>query len=253
MARDIALKIVATAALLVGFASLAVVAAKQQWVKNRPCEVYSVTAIEEKQPQAGTANSENAILQDDNHFVIIFAYDAKGVRKTAKSHVFAMFYETTAGGLKKDFGISWGQDGGQFKTGLCKGKNFGIKETLVFATANNLEVQMWGPYAIDEKFYKNAVLRYNDLENGKISYRILDGSNRTDPAYPAVNNVHAVSDIAGCIDTEGRYGRDAAQRIVEKFEAHAIVSQQNNGRDTCHDEVIKNLGLQVRSMNSRRR
>lgn len=253
MTRDIALRIIAATTLLVGFAFLAVVAAKQQWKNNMPCEVYNVTAIEEK-PSMAAGSTENAALKDENHFVIIFAYDAKGVmRKPAKSQVFALFYETSDGELRKDFGISWGQASGQFKPGICKGKNFTVKETLEYAAKNDLEVQMWGPYAIDEKFYKNAVLRYKDLESGKYSYQTWDASNRTVPGYPAVNNIHAVSDIAGCIDTEGRYGRDAARMIVNKFENHSIVSQQNNGRDTCHEEIIQKLGVTVRSLSAGRR
>lgn len=240
-----ALKIIAAAALLVGFASLAVVASKQQTIYNRSCEVCSTTAIETKPT---VAKIENADLSDHNHFVIIFAYDAKGIlRKPAMSHVFALFYETTDGGLRKDFSISWCQVGSPLKPGITKGKNLEVKETLEYAAKNDLEVQMWGPYSIDEKFYKNAVLRYNDLSSGKYYYRTLDALNRTDLDRPAVNNIHAVSDVAGCIDTEGRFGKDAAKCIVEKFETNSVVSQQNNGRDTCHDEVIKKLGVQVRS------
>jgi hypothetical protein len=253
MTRDIALKIVFAATLIVGCASLAVVAAKQQWKCNKPCEIYSVTAIEEKPVRAG--GIENVALQDNNHFVIIFAYDGKGVlRKPATSHVFAMFYETAEGGVcKPPFGISWGQVGSQLKPGVCNGKNFQVKDTLEYATKNDLEVQMFGPYAIDEKFFKNAVLRHKDLESGKYYYRIWDSQNRINLDRPAVNNVHAVSDIAGCIETEGKYGREAAQKIVDKFEKNAIVSQQNNGRDTCHDQVLKELNLSVRPMSGRRR
>jgi hypothetical protein len=253
MTRDVALKIIAATTLLVGFAFLAVVAAKQQWKIDKPCEVYNVTAIE-KRPSLVTKPSENVSLKDENYFVIIFAYDAKGViRKPAKSHVFALFYETIDGKLHKDFGISWRQASEQFKPGICRGKNFTVKETLEYAAKNDLEVQMWGPYAIDEKFYKNAVLRHNALEAGKYLYRTWDAPNRTDPSYPAVNNIHAVSDIAGCIDTEGRYGRDAAQKIVEKFESYSIVSQKNNGRDTFHDEIIQKLGITVKPTSTRRR
>lgn len=239
-----ALKIIAAAALLVGLASLAVVASKQQMIYNRCVEVSGTTATETKNT---VAKIENADLSDHNHFVIIFAYDAKGVlRKPAMSHVFALFYETTKDGLQKDFSISWKPVGSPLKPGISEGQNQDVKQTLEYASKNNLEVQMWGPYAIDEKIYKNAVLRHNDLTSGKLRYRFIDGSNRTDPTYPAVNNVHAVSDVAGCIDTESRFGKDAAQCIVKKFETNSVVSQDNRGRDTCHEEVIKKLGVQVR-------
>lgn len=250
--NQIALKIIAAATLLVGFASLAVVAAKQQWKVNKPCEVFSVSAIEERTVEAG--GTENAALKDDNHFVIIFAYDAKGVlRKPGMSHVFALFYETTDGVCKPPFDISWRADGSPLTPGVCKGKNGTVKDAFLYASKNDLEVQMWGPYAINEKVFKNAKLRLKDLEEGKYAYRMWDAPNRTNANYPAINNIHAVSDIAGCIDTEGRFGRDAAQIIVDKFEAHAIVSQQNNGRDTCHEQIIKDLGVTVTPMQTRRR
>lgn len=72
------------------------------------------------------------------------------------------------------------------------GRNLTLEETLHWTARNNMQVSLWGPYAIDGYFYGRVLNEYVRFESGEYRYRAIDPPRRSDIAADCI---HAVTDI----------------------------------------------------------
>lgn len=72
------------------------------------------------------------------------------------------------------------------------GRNLTLEETLHWAARNNMQVSLWGPYAIDGCFYGRVFNEYARFESGEYRYHAIDSLHRGGVTSDCI---HAVTDI----------------------------------------------------------
>lgn len=72
------------------------------------------------------------------------------------------------------------------------GYNFTLEETLSWCAQDKMQVSLWGPYAITERFYGRVYQEYVRFESGEFLYRAIDPPRRDSIESDCI---HAVTDI----------------------------------------------------------
>jgi hypothetical protein len=178
----------------------------------------------------------------ESFYVVVYGAEAPG-NEPETSHCFATFARVVSpdrlGGAPRVelHHVNWfsvrghetGATHGLFEldgrpTRAERGENRTTRDALALADRGGLRVTRYGPYEIDRRLFERA-LRQIDLLEGRVPgkrmlYKALDLGYRDTPEAPAVNCIHAVSDIdteAGRLRTWTTYGSEAARRITAHF------------------------------------
>jgi hypothetical protein len=72
------------------------------------------------------------------------------------------------------------------------GRNLTLEETLAWAAHNHMDVSLWGPYFIEEDFYRRVFRQFLRFERGEFLYKAIDPPRRGDIAADCI---HAVTDV----------------------------------------------------------
>jgi hypothetical protein len=153
-------------------------------------------------------------------FAIFWAYQ-DGVNHAVKSHSFASFYRVEQGKKTERIDISWLPIGGEPSLlEIAAGKNFSLEETLQIARRIGSPVTRFGPYPASAALWKKAGAQGKRLRSGRVRYKMLDRAMRPE----AVNCLHALTDIAGFLETGTLRGRSGTQEAVRHFWAHGLLS-----------------------------
>lgn len=201
-----------------------------------------------------------SILGFSDSYMYLFAkQDAEG--SLSSTHTWATFVDTSKENYNP-FTISWSNKEEAFRlmqVGPQKGRNRSLPESFDRAVNANLEVHLWGPYAMNEEFYQKAQEQYKKLEQKKYWYRIYDDSTRllsffdrsAHPFPMAVNCIHAVSDII--VDARGFLwtGTQAGYEVTEKIASHfSPYYTQKNLDSQTRSRVERALGIDNYKMKS---
>lgn len=81
------------------------------------------------------------------------------------------------------------------------GHNLTLEETLNWCARNHMQVSLWGPYAITQRFYGRVYQEYVRFESGELLYRAIDPPRRDSIESDCI---HAVTDIDR-LDTRRTY------------------------------------------------
>jgi hypothetical protein len=155
------------------------------------------------------------------YFVILFGYDGPG-RRAVDSHTFASFFDGDAierGERGAPPTISWlPEDGNVRRTGLHRGRNFSLEETLRIAEVRGYTVRPFGPFEIPRSLYEAALRQIRHLESGFEFYRMVAGS----AGRRGLNCIHAVAGVVGPLRTGMSWGIPATQEVAQHFGRVAI-------------------------------
>lgn len=94
-----------------------------------------------------------------------------------KPHLFAVFYSVDqTHTIERKFCISWLPDVGDYTLfgGPVKGRNWGLKETLLATPKDALPVTVWGPVEVSQSFFDRAWVLKNELDVNRYQYKVLD-------------------------------------------------------------------------------
>ena len=141
-----------------------------------------------------------------DHTIAIYAVDGH-LSLPHQSHLFAL--------IDGKHSISWLPRDGIIRPMATRpepGKNFSFDETLHWS--GERPVTLVGKAKLTDDQYRRALKHIAALENGDFSYKMLDTRFRPE----ASNCIHAISTIAGSVDTGIAYGTRSGERVLELFE-----------------------------------
>lgn len=174
------------------------------------------------------------------YYCILFCSENEGlINKPRYCHTWGTFLKTNNGNLEEELTISWSPvDNYQLGDGRVEGVNKPLQKSIKDAMWDKCKVYMWGPYLIKEDVYLKAKTRYKDLNEGKYYYKVLDANSRKRRKKPAVNCIHAVSEICGDFPTITKIGKPAMEKVTDKFKKTIVV-------DKClsYDWILRKLAL----------
>lgn len=168
--------------------------------------------------------------QAADYYFVLFCHDSEP-RKAAESHTYAVFTQVEGREITNKCVINWGPiQEYRLGDGKVPGQNRDYLETLKESRAEGKIVKMWGPYQISPETFQTAVRQRNYLDSGRVLYHVADRVTALDLSenvgrsnQPAVNCIHAVSDIGGNLVTGGRYGLRAGEEIIAFFKQKGIL------------------------------
>lgn len=180
---------------------------------------------------------------EDRYYVIVFSHQKNVGNRLPpphSSHTWATFVKVNGDSIEEEKTISWGPEDNIIAVGreAVVGKNSNLKESLEFARSNGYVISHWGPYEISAEFYARGVERQRELESGKYLYKVLDAKTRH---RNAINCIHAVSDIAGFLQTGTFRGESASRAVARHFQNRSGWVLDSN--DDRHQWIIERLGV----------
>lgn len=152
------------------------------------------------------------------YYVTVFSHQ-DGKNTARNSHTWATFVQANGDEVENVQTISWGPANGNVVL-LHKperGRNRSLNESLNSAFARGLHVSQWGPFEIREELFQRAARKVQELESGRILYKVLDKKFRP---WVASNCFHAVADIDmdhGMVIFGTLHGDAASQLVVNHF------------------------------------
>jgi hypothetical protein len=163
-----------------------------------------------------------AVWADDTYYLIVFASQTPD-NQPKYAHTFAAFIKAadTAGKTPalETAVISWLPANGIIEVVRLRpepGKNFGLKETLDWAAALQVQLAAWGPYPIKKELYDSAVRQVKRLESGAVAYKAVELAR---PTGTVINCIHAVCDLDIVKEhlVTGTARGDAASEMTARF------------------------------------
>jgi hypothetical protein len=166
-------------------------------------------------------------LQAADFYCIVFSHDSNP-RRAAESHNFATFIKVEERAIVEQISINWGPIGEyRFGDGKVKGVNRTLKEALENAKSGGKVIKSFGPYKITPTAWDLAVKQKAYLDSGKVAYQVTDRVTALDlvdtPGIPAINCIHAITDIGGNLVTGGKFGEVAAAEIVDFYKRRGLI------------------------------
>lgn len=169
---------------------------------------------------AGTlADTEN-----DSYFMALFSYD-HGLIPGWSPHSFAYFFNPQG----ESFTISWLPQEGPEKVQVfgpaVNGRNYTLEETLNFAKKTEKEIKLSGKFQIKKDFYLMAKSFKQELESGKIKYRVF--KNSREGGSKTLHCVHALSDFLperyrDNFDAGFSFAESANQKLINTYSPFII-------------------------------
>ena len=107
-----------------------------------------------------------------------------------------------------------------------EGFNMSLIQSIEDAVNTNKKLCMWGPFRIEDSFYKKAKEQYE--KEGY--YKCIDLTSRRRTKYAqAVNCIHRLTDIVGekRLITHVRYGKCAGQMIYNHYNDFGLLKEKN--------------------------
>jgi len=168
-------------------------------------------------------SQQSALENQTAYYFYLFAYEGPK-NKAQDSHTFASFVRVAPNKKQYWSTISWLPkhfyktkkicvfkdlleaarfEIGQNPCGPEEGTNYSLGQTLQMASETQKKVTAWGPYKIDEAFYKTGQDRIHYLNSGAVKYLADDRTTRRKGI--AVNCMHAVSDLEGHFASNGGF------------------------------------------------
>ena len=164
------------------------------------------------------------------------------------AHTFAAFVKASGDGpcptsyaVEDSFCISWLPRNLKIRVSALLpecGANFGLRETIDYALANEERVSMWGPYRIEKELYDKAVAQVNLLQSGEVRYKAVDSGYPNDRVS---NCIHAVAVCAGGYRVRvlsPAFGQTASWVVLQRFKPFIF-----NTAET-HEWVFSYLGME---------
>ena len=112
-----------------------------------------------------------------HYFWSLFSSDNGRFLIGRKPHLFALFYEVDKQEIaQRKFCISWLPDSKEYTLfgSATKGRNWGLKETLLATPKDALPVCSWGPAEVSSGFFERAYNLKTDLDQNRYQYKVLD-------------------------------------------------------------------------------
>jgi len=193
-----------------------------------------------------------------NHYVIVFAWQdtPDGFDPTPRlSHSFATFVQVEDNKIEEEYTISWvAPYGVRILAPPEPGQNWSLQETLNKASEDGLRVMAWGPFRVSEEGYKKAKEKYFALEaaeaNQSILYKAVDRRSRRFDSQPAINCIHAISDLADPnLATGSICGNEASRIIVEEFVKAGIILGDDHQAEWIRKKVLGDYPLVMGTAN----
>lgn len=155
--------------------------------------------------QPAESPKDPTIVKVEEYHVVVMAY---GTSATA-SHVFATWTRSLDKEVVEQVDISWCpvKRSARLIISEVPGKNKSLKETL--KDAHKSQRFSYWLMKTDRSFYEAALRQKETLKR----YRFIDGSSRP----KGVNCIHAVSDVAGHLNTGSVVGIDAGKLVADHF------------------------------------
>lgn len=182
-----------------------------------------------------------------NHYVMVFSWQdvPDGFAPTPRlSHSFATFVQVSDEKIDEEFTISWvAPYGVRILAPPEPGQNWSLQETLTRASEDGLKVMAWGPYRVSDAGYEKAKSRYFALEraesNQSILYKAVDRRSRRFDVQPAINCIHALSDLANPnLATGNICGNDASRIIVDEFVKAGIIMGDDHEAEWIRKKIL---------------
>jgi hypothetical protein len=132
------------------------------------------------------------------------------------------------------------------------GRNYSLKETMSLFTTGKHEIGLWGPYEINEHWFREAELRKADLDSGSVEYRVLEREGRSMSGrnqQPEIAHcVHAISRTNHALRAASRpvfaYGELITRRLAEKIHETGLLVNP----DVRHDWLLPLLEIETKSL-----
>jgi hypothetical protein len=145
----------------------------------------------------------------DDYHVIIFSYqNARGRARPVQTHTFATWVHTKDKEVVERVDISWGPVKGNIQAvgDSVPGKNKCLTEAI-----NDMQGSKYQYWVLrtDLTFFEAAKKQRDNLK----FYKMLDGRSRP----KAVNCIHAISDVAGYLETGTHCGISAGQIVNDYY------------------------------------
>ncbi|MBX9656543.1 hypothetical protein K2Y11_23245 [bacterium] len=182
-----------------------------------------------------------------NHYVIVFSWQdvPDGFAPAPKlTHSFATFVQVSGDKIDEEFTISWAAPYGvRILAAPEPGQNWSLQESLTRASEDGLKVMAWGPYRVSDAGYEKAKTRYFNLEsaesNQSILYKAVDRRSRRFDVQPAINCIHALSDMADPnLATGNICGNEASRIIVNEFVKAGIILGDDHQAEWIRKKIL---------------
>lgn len=215
-----------------------------------------------------------------SYFMIPFA--SQGLDNLAsESHSFATFVKRDSDGHQEWQTISWLPADFYIHFELCvfrnaaealwneiwrkncdpvRGYNYSVRESLEFSRQLGRALAVWGPYRISAELYALALEQIRLLESGAVDYLADDRRARSLSPRPAINCIHAISDLPGHqaripFNPFGVWGFAGTRYVLRHFHqqrAEWFDEKPDVDKFRCYGDVLKCFGRRHTSSLQRR-
>ena len=195
-----------------------------------------------------------SVMTVSNHYVVVFAWQdgPEGVEPSPRlSHSFATWVKTEGQKIEEEFTISWmAPNGVRLIHPAEPGRNLSMKESLEEAKQEGLQVFAWGPYRVTSEAYERAKGIERSLEeaesNYSILYKAIDRNSRRFQPQPAINCIHAVTNVSRPdVITGDACGVEASLMIVGEFASNGIILGEDHTADWIRKALWGDYALTI--------
>jgi hypothetical protein len=156
-----------------------------------------------------------------------------------KTHTWATVIKATDASCPADFRIlehhtiSWLPVSGVIRVWhlhVEPGRNYGLRETILFGLQLDERISQWGPYEIHPRGFRRFLVQKAFLDSGAIGYQAIDTIGEAARKGNGCDCIHAITDMDPIFNRGSyplaRIGDSASRWVVKEFFEREVVINQ---------------------------